>query len=289
MSAKRLLPLIFVLALVVVTTALVVVCVDPGQRDRRGRVAVVVSILPQAQIVEKVGGERVDVTVMIPPGKSPATYEPSPVQIQRLSNAAIYFKVGHPLFPFERVHFKKILRGAGKLRIVDGARGVDLLPHNAHLWLSPKIVAVQVRKVRDALIQVDPAGKDLYKKNARAFLQDIAAVEHEIVHRFQHVRRRTFFVYHPAWSYFARDFGLKQRALESHFKAPGPKDLERFIQEAKRSGATTLFVQAQFDRRQAKVVARSIGGRVVALDPLARDWLNNLRHVAKEIAKSLRD
>jgi len=252
------------------------------------RIDVAVSVLPQAQVVEKVGGERVRVTVMIPPGKSPHTYSPSPEQLRRLSVARLYFKVGHPLFPFESAHFDRLIKDNKNILVVDGGESGKLLPHDAHLWLSPGFVAGHVRLIRDALIKVDPDGQRFYRENARAFLKEIRALRSELKRKLGPYQGRKIFVYHPAWGYFAREFGLVQRALQKHHKAPGPKDMERFIQELKDEDAKTIFVQKQFDQRHADIVARAIGGDVKALDPLARDWLNNMREVGREMEKALK-
>lgn len=287
-SLKRLLPLILVLVLIVLLTGALVFFMGTKVAIKNQRIDVAVSVLPQAQVVERVGGERVRVTVMIPPGKSPQTYSPSPEQLRRFAVAKLYFKVGHPLFPFESAHFDRLIKVNKDILVVDGGESGKLLPHDAHLWLSTGFVAGHVRLIRDALIKIDPDGKRFYKENARAFLEEIEALGRELKRRLGPYRGRKFFVYHPAWGYFAREFDLVQRALQKHHKAPGPKDMERFIKELQEENAKIIFVQKQFDQRHADIVARAIGGEVKALDPLARDWLNNMRKVGRKIEKALK-
>jgi zinc transport system substrate-binding protein len=286
-----LLPLLGVLLIVVASVCGFVAFVfvgGSGSQSDTARIGVVVSVEPQAYFVKRVGGKRVQVSVMIPPGKSPATYEPSSRQLRRLDEAALYVKVGHPLFPFEKVHFKKITRANPDLVIVDTSRGVDLIPDDPHIWLSPDAVLKAVDAIAQALIQIDPNGRAFYRRNARRFVRDIMRLKKDIRRMATAANGRRFFVFHPAWSYLARDFGLIQKALQQDCKAPGPRDVQRFIDTARRLRAEAIFVQKQFDQRVARVVADAVGAKIVVLDPLARNWQTNLRRAAQAIIAQLR-
>jgi zinc transport system substrate-binding protein len=285
---KKALPLFGVLVLVVAAITTFVLVAGKSRRAAGRDVQVAVSIVPYGYLVEQVGGDRVDVTVMIPPGESPATYEPTVAQVRKLEDAQLYVKVGHPAFPFEKAYLKRILRDASGLRVVDSSRGVDLIPGNPHVWLSPSAVAKQVGSIRDGLVAVDPSGAELYEKNARTLIAKIERLREETRQKLKKASGKRFYVFHPAWAYLAREFGLVQRALEKDYKKPGPRDVQQFIDEAKKRDVDVIFVQEQFDKRLAKVVAEACSAEVVSLDPLARDWLSNMRRVTNAIAAALR-
>ncbi|KUG29300.1 zinc abc transporter, periplasmic-binding protein znua [hydrocarbon metagenome] len=151
-----------------------------------------------------------------------------------------------------------------------------------HVWLSPAQVKIQATAMRDALIATDPAGADAYRAGYEAFAADVSALDKKLRAAFAAVPegQRKFMVFHPAWGYFARQYGLTQVPVEREGKEPGPAQLAAIIDEAKKDGVRVVFVQPQFSDRNAEVVAKAIGGSVVGVDPLAEDWLANMEKVA---------
>ena len=266
-----------------------------GDRPDSGdRIRVAVSVPPQAYFVDRVGGDRVTVEVMVPPGAAPDSYEPTPQQVLALRRARLYVEVGHAAFPFER----RYLEGVNGLELVNMTAGVELLPAPAgdehggdldpHVWTSPAAVVAAARNIAAALGRIDPAGAPVYQRNLTAFLADVAALDREIRATLAGVEHRRFLVFHPAWGYFARDYGLEQVAIETNGKEPSPARLVALITEARREGIRVVFVQRGFSDRAARVIAAELGAEVVALDPLAYDWLDNLRRVAEALRRALR-
>ncbi len=293
-----------------------------------GRLNVFVSIPPQKTFVERVGGDRVAVSVLLAPGQSPATYDPTAKDIVRLSAADVYFRIG---VPFEKQVVGKIDESIQGLRIVDTRAGLPTRsgdPHHdcrhapaegaassqattsdtslgegpaghgdhdhhhqhdldPHVWMDPHLVKRQVETIRRALTDLDPDGQAEYESNAERFTEELDAVDAEIRERLRPVRGGEFYVFHPCLGYFADAYGLRQQAIEVGGKSPTAKQLSRLIDRAKRDGVQLIFVQPQFDRRCAEVVAREIGGAVVPLDPLAEDYIQNLKHIAKSIRHAL--
>jgi zinc transport system substrate-binding protein len=247
-----------------------------------------VSVLPQAYFVEQIGGDRVTVQVLIPPGASPATHEPTIAQLEELSSADVYVKVGCPNFAFEQTWFSKIEEANPHMRIVDSSRGVELVGSNPHIWLSVRAVKVQARGICAGLIEADPDHRAAYEANRDAFIEQLDSLAAEIKAAFASAKGRSFMVFHPAWAYFARDYGLDEIAIESEGKEPGPAELEQVIEIAKRKGIKVVYVQPQFDAKNARIVAEAIGGHVEELDPLARDWAANLRRAARMIAEGMK-
>lgn len=266
------------------------------------KMKVFVSILPQAYFAERVGGDRVDVSVMVGPGQSPHTYEPGPKQMYELSQARLYFRIG---VDFEKVWMERISKINPNMKVVDTRRGIQLLPmkihhdhgpyrphgqglKDPHIWLSLRLVKIQAETIYEALATEDPAHRAYYLENLKALDGDLDKLDGEIVHSLKDGKTRKFMVFHPAWGYFARDYGLEQIPIEMEGKEPTAKDLIRIIEEAKEEGIGIIFVQKQFSKTSAETVARAIGGKVVHIDPLARDYLKNMKAIAVRFAGVLK-
>ena len=283
-------------------------------------IPVAVSVPPQAYLVERIGGSRVRVEVMIPPGASESTYSPNPRQIVALSAARLYVRVGHPAFLFEPQSIDPFLAAHPEIRVVDMSQGMDLItageaegrpaPHgffgargdageeeeanghghpagDPHVWVAPGTVRVAARNVLRALADLDPAHAALYRTNLGRLLEDVDALDREIRTLLAHAPGRSFMVYHPAWGYFAREYGLRQIAVEAGGREPSARQLIALIGEARRQGVRAIFVQRGFARKSAEVIAEEIGGRVVEVDPMERDWLSGLRAAARAFSGEL--
>jgi len=277
-------------------------CGSPGPDISSEKIQITVSILPQKYFVERIagGGDNLDfdIHVMIPPGHSPATYAPTPQQMKALSHCKLYFRIGH--IPFENAWMKNISSNNPHMKIIDTSVGVDLIEtgeaedelhqvhhHHAgidpHIWLCPRAVKIQAKHILDAVIEIDRENQEFYKENYRLFLLDIDRLDREIKALLEKCRGRKFLVFHPAWSYFAREYGLEQLPIEVEGKAPNPANLKKIIDIARRENIRIIFVQEQFDTHSAGAVAAEIGGRVVKIDPLALDWLDNMKKIAQTL------
>jgi len=272
------------------------------ERSPSDRIKVFVSILPQAYFVERVGGERVDVSVMVGPGQSPATYEPRPKQMAELNKARLYFRIG---VPFENVWMERISKANPNMKVIDTRRGIELLsmkahhrhddeahPHHGtgmkdpHIWLSLRLVKTQAQNMcAAALIAEDLAHRSYYESNLRAFQADLDKLDGEISEILKHIKTRKFMVFHPALGYFARDYALEEVPIERQGKEPSAKILADLIEQAKEEGIKVVFVQQQFGHASAETIGRAIGGKVVYIDPLAKDYLENIRKIAETFAE----
>jgi zinc transport system substrate-binding protein len=257
---------------------------------------VFVSILPQKTFVERVGGEHVQVSVLVGPGQSPATYEPTPQQMAALSRAHVLFRIG---VPFETSLLGKIARLNPDLRIIDTRRGVTLLPMEAddhdhdhggmdpHIWLDPQRVKIQAQTIADALTEFDPAHAADFAANLAAFQAELDALDAELAAALAPLRGKKLMVFHPSYGYFAARYGLTQLAVEAAGKSPPPRQIARWIEAARENGVKVIFVQPQFDDRTARAIAEAIDGAVIPLDPLAADFAANLRRIAARIGQAL--
>jgi zinc transport system substrate-binding protein len=274
-----------------------------------------VSILPQAFFVEKIASEYVDVHVMVGPGQSPHTYEPTSRQLSELARSQVYFAIG---VAFEGSLLPRIERSFKEVRIVDTSKGIALRPmvdhhddspkagsagsshlhaesalhggrtgaFDPHVWVSPRLAVAIAGNIRDALVKLDPQHSSTYAENLQRLEAELSAVDGEIARLLAPYAGREFFVFHPAYGYFADAYGLTQVAIEEQGGAPGPKHLAQLIDRAKRQGARAIFVQPQVSATYAETVAKALGGQVVLLDPLARDYPENLLYMARKIVTS---
>jgi len=260
-------------------------CTESESEDPRPMV--VVSVLPQEYLVDRIAGDAVRVEVLIPPGASPASYEPGIAQMRALSRAALCLRVGHPRFPFEKTWLDALLAERPDLLVIDGSAGAEALPNDPHVWLAPRQVERTAIRLEAALAEVLPEQREMLAAELAGFRREIDALDAEIRGILAERTGRRFLVFHPAWGRFAGAYGLEQVAIERDGKEPDPHALARHIEQARRARVKVIFVQPQFDPAGAETVAREIGARVEALDPLAYDWAGNLRHVAQALAEGL--
>lgn len=278
---------------------------------REEKIQAFVSIPPQAYFVQRIGGERIAVSVMAGPGQSPHTYEPTPRQMAALSQAQVYFRVGVSL---ESAWMRRIEQAYPSLKVIDTNRGIPLRPMEAHhhhdgetdihshhsdgecetegnkdphIWLSPPLVKIQAQTICDALAEIDPSHRDEYQSNLAAFCTDLDRIDEEIKEILKDVRVRKFLLFHPSWGYFADAYGLQQIPIELEGKEPTAQQLTELVEQAKRERLQTIFIQPQFNKRIAETLAQTIGGRVAVIDPLAGDYLTNLKKTALELRKAL--
>ena len=250
------------------------------------QIGVVVSILPQAEFVERIGGNKVQVTVMVPPGASPHTYEPIPSQLKEVSKAKMYAKVGSGI-EFELAWMDKIISVNKEMLIVDCSKGIELIDNDPHIWLSPKNAKIMVENIYQGLVQVDPANQEYYARNKEKYLQELDKLDNEIARALSGKKNRKIMVYHPAWTYFARDYGLEQIPIEKEGKEPTPQGIASLIKQARENNITVIFASPQFNTKTADVIAKEIDGRVVLISPLEKNYLENMRKVAEVFAGGL--
>ena len=285
---------------------------------------VFVTVPPQAWLVERIAGDRARVEVLVPPGQSPHTYNPTPRLVGDMARARLFFSIG---LPMEQQILARSSSAFPNLQVVNTLRGVTLRRFQAHeehrhdeaepsddghdhghahdhsdcggqcgqdgfdphVWLDPMILKRQAETIRDGLIAIDPDGRRLYDERCGATQKDLDRLHEELTRRLAPYRGRDLFVFHPAFGYFADAYGLRQMPIEIEGKSPAPRQLVEFIRTARQQRAKVIFVQPQFDAQSAEAVAKSIGGQVAPLDPLARDVAGNLRAIADAIVAAYGD
>jgi zinc transport system substrate-binding protein len=258
-----------------------------------------VSVPPQAYLARKVGGNRVAVEIMVPPGRSPATYEPKPSQMAALDGAEVYFRVG---VPFEKGFVDELGSSHPDLRVVDTTQGLELRPleghdhghghshgpgHDPHTWLDPELAIAQGEAMTRALADIDPEGTSTYESGMERLRAEFERTDAEIREMLAPVKGARFHVFHPAFGYFAEAYGLEQVAIEVEGKEPSPRQVAEIIEQARADNARVIFVQPQFATSSAEAIAREVGADVVTLDPLAEDLPANLMDMAVAIRSAI--
>jgi zinc transport system substrate-binding protein len=311
---------------IIVLTLILTLCGTSGWPAEP--VSIFVSIPPQRYFLQQIGKELVDVKVMVPPGADPHTYEPKPQQMVAISRAKLYFAVGiefeeanlgkitatnpnlkviHTDHGIKKLqmevhlhhddhekgeHHEKAEHGHEKSEHHEASEhDKDHHEHTGldpHIWLSPPLIKIQARIILTALQENDPAHGSIYANNYKAFIVKIDALDADLKRTFAGRQGLRFMVFHPAWGYFARDYGLKQVPVEIEGKDPKPAQLSDLIRHARKRDIKMIFVQPQFSSKSARLVAKEIGGEVVAVDPLAENWGANLREVADKFKSALK-
>lgn len=257
---------------------------EDGVKDEK--IGVLVTIPPQAEFVKSVGGERVDVMVMIPPGASPHAYAPTPSQLKAVSEAEIYFKVGSGV-EFEEVWLDKIIAMNPDIIVIDGSRGISRLDDDPHIWNSPINARKMVENFYTGLIMVDPDHSDEYMSNRDEYLQRLDDLDEYIHEKLDGYTNRVFMVYHPSFGYFAEEYNLTQISVERDGKEPTPKVLQECIDEAKRYNLSYIYVEPQFTTQGARTIADEIEGEILFIDPLPTEYITNMQTIADQIALEL--
>ncbi|MDH5202407.1 MAG: metal ABC transporter substrate-binding protein [Nitrospirota bacterium] len=252
-----------------------------------GEIKVIASIIPLADFAKQVGGDRVEVKLLLPPGASPHTYEPTPKSIKDVTDAKVFIKIGAGL----EFWAEKIVKASGNrgLIIVDSSKGIQLIgddhshhpspvtrhpsPHSyadPHIWLDPVVANDIVTKIEKALIEADPANVEFYKKNASLYREKLSQLDKEISDKIKTFRIKEYVTFHPAWGYFSKRYGLRVAGVieEMPGKEPSPKHVARIGEEVKRIGSRVIFAEPQFNPKIAEAIARESGARVLYLDPI---------------------
>lgn len=267
----------------------------------------VVSILPQKAFVEAIGGEKVNVTLMVKPGKSPHNYEPKASQMTEIEKADVYFTIGVEL---ENVWLPKFTNQNKKMIIANMEKGIikiemekhhhhdthhdehdknekrhAIKQNDPHIWTSPMNVKIIAKNIYNQLVNIDEKNRKYYTSNYAKFLANIQKTDQEITNILMHTQsEKKFMVFHPAWGYFARDYGLTQMPIEVSGKSPKPKQVMHLIKEAKEEKVKAVFTAPEFSEKVAQLIAKELGIPVIKVSPLAFEWSENLINMAKAIA-----
>ena len=252
---------------------------------------VAVSIVPEKTFVKAVCGDLVNIVTMIPPGFSPENYEPTPQEIAVFEEADVYFTMGVP------AEENSILPSVGKeTRVVHLEEAVaekypDLklgTGRDPHIWMSPKRVIVMIRTIVDEMVKLDAANKNTYLSNGENYIKQLEALDQELQTSLEKISDKKMLVFHPAFGYFAYDYGIMMVALEEEGKEATAEHIQEMIDLAKAEKIKAIFYQEEMSSAQAKSFAEEIGGKTVMLEPLAESYIENLKLMANTIVEAMK-
>ena len=299
------------LLLISIISACFAGCIDDTSEDRIG---LLVTIVPQAEMVEYIGGEYVDVTIMVPAGESPHSFEPTPEQMIKVSQATAYFKVGSGV-EFEIAQMDTILEQNSELQVFDCSQDITVVSFDdhygkethheggedhdheneeehdhdhggtdPHIWTSPLNFKKMAEIVYNGLIDIDPDHQEDYYTNYQKYISMLDDLHTNVSNLLQSYEGKSFMVYHPAWGYFGDTYDLKMIAIEDEGKQPGPTGIAAIITQAKDENIKVIFVAPQFDTSSAETIANEIDGNVVFANPLMSNYEETITKLAEDMA-----
>lgn len=253
-----------------------------------------VSILPLRSLVQGIVGDDFDIEVLVPPGASPETFEPTPRQFVGLNKARMVFNVG--LIDFETTLLAKI---EDQAKVVNLSRGIELIAgtcsHGSHghththgidphVWTSPRALQKMAENAYEAIREAYPDSVK-YETNYRLLQQELKALDERTAARIAASDVEYFIIYHPALTYYARDYGLRQIAIEADGKEPSAKQLTQLIRQAREDGVRRILYQSQFPASAVEVIARDIDAEYAEVDPLREDVIANIEEITGIITR----
>ncbi len=265
--------------------------VDQGQR------VITVSIEPFRFFASEIAGDSYSINVIVPPGASPATYEPPPAVIKGISNSDMMIINGY--LGFEMAWIDRMIGLNEKVKVLKLADSQDLIAsgshrHNdithytgvdPHFWVSPLCARIIARDIRDFLVKNDPDREEIYNSNYMRLDSLILDTDSYIRSILSDSGKKSFMIFHPSLTYFARDYGLEQIAVETEGKEPSPSELKELIDNGREKNLKTIFVQREFDMKNARLIGKEIGAETVVIDPLSNEWVGSLKEIAENIAR----
>ncbi len=284
-----------------------------GSEEKQQQRVVFTTILPQKDFVQRVAADRFEVNALVGPGQSPHDFIVTPEQMVRLSQAEIFFRIG---VEAEEGFLPRIIASNPGLKIADLREGVRMRDieqpcehdghhhshddnhrdkhhhyHNhgskdPHIWLSPVTVKQIAMTIKNTLVEQDPEGEQIYARNLASFIDELDSLDTFLRRVFAPYKGRYLFVFHPAFGYFADEYGLKQMAIETGGKEPSARALTRLLDLAKEHNPGVIFVQPQYSEKSARAIAEQIGCAVVTINPLPENYIKEMRTMAEAIRES---
>ena len=290
------------LAVFGVLLGVVLILAITGDEDSGSKARVTVTVPPLVSLVSQVAGPDVVVEALVAAGETPETFQPTDLDITGVARSAVFFRVG---VPAENGPWLSSLEEMGSTRIVDLRQGVELREMEGghgpspepggegssktmdpHIWLSPRRLEIMTGTVARSLAEVDPGRASEYQERAAALRDQLRDLDQELQDLLAPVKGRAFLVFHPAWGYFADDYGLRQVAVEIEGKEPSETELTELVRQARALQLETLFVQPQISSATPAPLGQALGARLETLDPLAPDLLANLRQAGEKILEA---
>jgi len=286
--------IIVLIILIIAVGALYFMASKKIDSGNEGKIGVVVSIGPQVEFVKAVGGDKVEVTCMVPQGADPHTYEPLPSQLTQVSVADMYAEIGTPI-EFETNYMDKIKAANPKMLVVNTSSGITLIPNSAenesdtmdpHDWVDPKNAKIMVNNIYQGLVQVDPTDKEYFQENRDKYLEQLDELDKNTTNLLKGKQGTDILVYHPAFGYYAKDYNLTQVGAMLNDEEPSPQRIVMMENIAKQNNIKVVYSEPQYDPKFMESIATQIGGQVLIINDLDENYIQNMENVAVELSKA---
>jgi zinc transport system substrate-binding protein len=258
---------------------------------------ITVSITPFKYFVEEISGDDFMVNVMVPSGADPHIYEPVPDQINQLRKSVAYISNGYLGFEMTWLgRFYETNRSMKRLSLGDKIdpiisghhhEGEHVEGADPHYWVSPDCAFIIASSVKELLIELNPLHRLKYETNYQELILKIREVDKKARELFGDKKNKSFMIYHPNLAYLARDYGLEEIAVEFEGKEPSPSRMKELIDRARKDNLKIIFVQREYDTKNAKAIAGEIGAEIKIIDPLSENWQQSTMNIIDELSKSM--
>jgi len=265
-----------------------------SNNNSNGKIGVVVSLGPEVEWVNAVGGDKVNVSLMVPSGSDPHTYEPLPNQLTQVSNAKMYIEIGSSI-EFENNYMDKIKEANPNMLVVNASQGIQLIPNSAeneaetvdpHVWVDPKNAKIMVNNIYNGLVQEDPADKDYFQKNRDQYLQQLDQLDKNTTQLLKGKQNTTILIFHPAFGYYAKDYNLTIVGAMINDEEPSPQRIAMMVDIAKKNNITIVYSEPQYDPKFMQSIASQINGQVLTVSDLDEHYIQNMNNVAMAFSKA---
>ena len=293
MNKKRL--LIVLVILIIAGSVIGYLALQKSSNNNlNGKIGVVVSLGPEVEWVNAVGGDKVNVSLMVPSGSDPHTYEPLPNQLTQVSYAKMYIEIGSSI-EFENNYMDKIKEANPNMLVVNASQGIQLIPNSAeneaetvdpHVWVDPKNAKIMVNNIYNGLVQEDPADKDYFQKNRDQYLQQLDQLDKNTTQLLKGKQNTTILIFHPAFGYYAKDYNLTIVGAMINDEEPSPQRIAMMVDIAKKNNITIVYSEPQYDPKFMQSIASQINGQVLTVSDLDEHYIQNMNNVAMAFSKA---
>ena len=256
---------------------------------------IIVSILPQKQLVSQLVPDNFKVTNMITQGNNPATYSPLPGQIKDINDAYLYIKIGN--IGFEQAWINRFCELNTQLKVEDSSKDIDFIRGESeihgdhvheggiepHIWTSPKTMLHVLENTKEILIKNYPEQKEIIQSNYNTLKDSLISIDSLYTKKLDKFKGKSFLIFHPAYTYLARDYGLKQISIEHNGKEPSVKWIQEIIDFAKSENIKAIFVQQEFDQRNAEIISKELDIKIIDVHPLNKDYETEMKNLLNKL------
>lgn len=261
-------------------------CVNIGTEEEKP--VITVTIEPLRYFTEEIAGEKFDVVTIVPKGSDPETYEPTARQMAALQRSELLIEIGD--LGFERTWLNRMHGEAQHLIIINTSENIVRVSREGsadpHTWMSTTNALTIADNIYKALKRIDMKDSLYFKDRLLTLRRTIMDTEIAINEKLDSIKSRTFIIYHPALTYFANDYGLRQLAIEEGGHEPTAASMGQLIEEARKDKARVMLVQQEYGSRSTATIEKETGTKRATINPLNYNWNEEMRSIADKLANN---